>query len=64
MQVIDGFALLIATLAGAPLPPLPAIAGRLFVTPKPTNDDFDAFAAAWDAAHKRQAAPGGKKESE
>lgn len=38
----------LAMLAGDPLPPLPPIAGRLIKAPVPT--DADPVAEAWDAA--------------
>ncbi len=46
----DLFALTVAALAGAPLPPLPALPGRAF---RPLGDipAGDPHADAWDAQH-------------
>ena len=48
MHVIDRFDVMALHLAGDPLPPLPAIPGRVHKAP-PTTDD-DPFADRWEKA--------------
>lgn len=56
MSALDLFALTVAALAGAPLPPLPALIGRV-VRPLGEIPAGDPFAELWDARQAAETEP-------